>query len=481
MIFVNVLKIIFSILGVVGTTFLLPIITAIFCSEFSVLPAFIIPMICSWILAAVVLIFLKKTQFVLSTRSAFVSVALSWICISIFGAIPLYASGAIPSITDAVFESVSGFSTTGSTILQDIESLPRSINLWRCQTHWLGGMGIVALTVALLPILGVSGFQLIKAESTGPEKGKLTPKITTTAKALWFIYFGLTVLQTICLRIAGMDFIDALSHAFSTVGTGGFSTRNTSIGAYNSALIDWICTVFMFLAGINFSMYYYIITKKPEEVGKDSEFKAYIIINIVAILSLTFFEMHRFGGFFNSLRYAAFQTTAILSTTGYGTSDYTLWSPASQIIIFSLFFIGGCSGSTSGGVKVIRWVVVSKQLQNEMKRMLHPHGIFSIRINQRAGRKDVVFAVTAFFYLYIILVFCTTLFASIFGLDILSSFTGAISMIGNVGPAYGALGPSNNYAFLATPIKWWYCFAMLAGRLELFTMLIFFTRDFWRK
>ena len=291
----------------------------------------------------------------------------------------------------------------------------------------------------------------------------------------------MTALEAILLRIAGMDTIDAISHAFSTLGTGGFSTRNDSISSYNSAAIDWICTIFMFLAAINFSMYYHILMRNFDELKQDSELKAYIGINLTAVLLITIFETPNYGNPLTSLRYAAFQTQTIMSTAGFATADYTTWAPASQIIIFALFFIGGCSGSTGGGVKVIRWVIVAKQLHNEILKMLHPHGMFSIRINQRAGRKDVVFSVTAFFILYVLLIFATTFFASIFGLDILTSFTGAISMIGNVGPGFGNLGPSNNCSFLAAPIKWWYCFAMLAGRLEFYTILIFFSPSFWKK
>lgn len=479
--FLSFAKIISAILCIVGTTYIIPISVALACGEKAVIPSFAIPMLASWILVALFLFLGRRKKIRLSTKDSFVVVAVAWLAASVFGTIPLYFSGAIPCLPDAFFESVSGFSTTGATIVTDVEALPRSINLWRCQTHWIGGMGIVALTVALLPILGVGGFQLIKAETTGPEKGKFTPKITTTAKTLWFMYIGMTTAECVLLLIAGMDFVDALSHSFATLGTGGFSTRNASIGSYNSAAIDAIITAFMFLGGINFTMYYYLFTGKRTEISQNSELKAYLMIICIAVALVTMFELGNYGGILHSLRFSIFQTLSVMTTTGFATADYTLWTPASQVIIFALFFVGGCSGSTAGSVKVIRWVVVSKQLQNEMKRMLHPHGIFSIRINKRAGRKDVVFAVTAFFYLYIMLVFCTTLFASIFGLDILSSFTGALSMVGNVGPAFSKLGPSDNYFFLATPIKWWYCFAMLAGRLELFTMLIFFTRDFWRK
>ena len=474
-------RIIFFIISIIGLSFSIPIATAIFCHEYFVIPSFLIPMIASLILGAITLFFFRNKKSRLTIRSSFAAVALAWISASLFGAIPLYFSGAIPNFTDAFFESVSGFTTTGATTLSEIEKLPRSINLWRCLSHWLGGMGIVALTVALMPVLGVGGFQLIKAETTGPEKGKFTPKITTTAKILWFIYLGMTLIQTALLKIAGMDFIDALCHAFSTLGTGGFSTRNASIGAYNSAAIEWICFVFMFLAGINFSLYYYFFTRNFSEIKCNSELKAYIWINIISIAAIAVVQASSYGGFFKSLRFSAFQTATILTTTGFSTADYTKWKSASQIVILMLLFIGGMSGSTAGGVKVIRWVVLYKQFKNEILKMIHPHGVSSIRLNQQTGRKDVVFSVSAFFFLYFSFVILTAFFTSFFGLDMQTSFTGALTMIGNCGPAFGALGPSNNCGWLAAPVKWWYSFAMIAGRLELFTLFIFLTPAYWKK
>lgn len=478
-----IFKVIFLICAVVGTSFLIPVSVAVFCKEYSVLPSFIIPLAVSWILGLVFVLFggKKKKKVTLSIRASFAVVAVAWITVGLYGAIPFLISGSIPRVVDAVFESVSGFSTTGATILNDVEALPRSINLWRCLSHWLGGMGIVALTVALMPVLGVGGFQLIKAETTGPEKGKFTSRITTTAKILWFIYFGMTVVHALLLKFAGMDWIDSLSHAFSTLGTGGFSTKNASIGHYNSAAIDWICTLFMFFSGVNFTLYYYMFTREISEIKTNTEFKAYIGISLISVLLVTFLQAGYFGGFFKSLRYSAFTVASILTTTGYGVSDYTFWLPASQCILFTLFFIGGSSGSTSGGVKVIRWVILSKQLKNELLKILHPHGIFSIRLNQRAGRKDVVYSVAAYFFLYAIFVLITTFVGAIARMDIFTAFTGAISMVGNVGPGFNALGPSNNCAWLCDGVKWWYCLAMIAGRLELFTLFIFLIPDYWRK
>jgi len=474
-------KIMSSLLAIVGVTFVIPIGVACVCGEYAVLPSFIIPMAISFVVLLAVNIPSRKFKIHMSIKQTFFVVAAAWVCISLMGALPLYFSGAFPSFTDAFFESVSGFSTTGSTVCEDIEALPRSINLWRCLSHWIGGMGIVTLTVALLPLLGVGGFQLIKAETTGPEKGKVTARITTTAKILWIIYAGFTVLETILLKIAGMDFIDAMTHAFSTLGTGGFSSKNASVAAYNSPAIDIIITVFMFLAGINFSMYFYLITGKFSEIKDNSELKVYIIIVVVAVICVALCIRPLYGNFGTSLRYSAFQVMSITTTAGFATADFLNWPSTAQFFILILFFIGGCSGSTGGGIKVVRWVILFKQINNETRRMLHPHGVFSIRLNNKVGRKDVVFNVAAFITLYLILVGITTLIGCVGKLDIFTAFTGAASMVGNIGPGFGALGPSGNYAFLPAFVKWWYCFAMLAGRLELYTMIIFFLPTYWKK
>lgn len=477
---INFFRIISILLAIVGLTFIIPIIIAIVCGEYSVIPSFAWPLAGSLVFFLIFFIPFRKQKINLTTRSTFVVVAGAWVFASLFGAIPFYTSGCGISITNAIFESVSGFSTTGATVIDDVEALPRSINMWRCMTHWLGGMGIVTLTVALLPLLGVGGFQLIKAETTGPEKGKVTAKITTTAKILWVIYGSFTVIECILLKIFGMDFIDALSHAFSTLGTGGFSTRNASIGAWNSVAIDTTVTVFMFLAGINFSLFYYILVRKPEEIFHNSEFKAYIGFFFSVVLITTLCLLPTYHNFFTALRYSSFQIASLTSTTGFGTADFTTWAVPAQFFCFLMYFVGGSSGSTSGGVKIVRWVVLFKQAGNEIKRMLHPHGIFTVRLNGKPGRKDVVFNVAAFFFVYLFLVAITTLIGCFSKeLGIFEAFTGALSMVGNVGPGFGKL--TGSYNFLPDFLKWWYCFAMLAGRLELYTMLIFFVPAYWEK
>ena len=479
--FFNFFRINILLLAIISITFLLPIGVAVYYQEYAVIPSFFIPGIICIALAVIVLLLGKGKKIDMTPRDAFIVVAAAWFFASLLGALPLFFSGWVPSFTDAFFESVSGFTTTGATNLPDVEILPKTINMWRCQMHWLGGMGIVALTVALMPLLGVGGFKLIKAETTGVEKGKVTPKIATTAKILWIIYFSFTIIQTVLLKLAGMDWYDALAHTLSTLGTGGFSTKNTSIAFYHSPAIEWICTIFMFLAGINFSLYYYAATLKFKEIIQNSEFKAYLVIVCITGLGICFFIYQTYNNLGLSLREAFFQTTSIISTTGFSSVNFDLWPSSAQIFLLLLMLVGGCSGSTAGGVKVIRWVILSKQTTNEVKKMLHPHGVFNVQINGRVGRKDVVFSVAGFIFLYFFIIAITALVAACNNIDAMSSITASMAIVGNVGPGLGAVGPLCNYDFFSPATKWWFSFVMIAGRLELYTILIFFMPSFWKK
>ena len=481
MFFLFFLKIASILLAITGFTFLIPVSVALYCKEFTLLPEFIIPMIISFILVLAINLPTKKLKYTMNTRQTFFVVAMIWIIVSLMGSIPLYFSGYFGSYINAFFESVSGFTTTGASILSNVDNLPRSINVWRCLTNWLGGMGIVTLTVALLPLLGVGGFQLIKAETTGPQKGKVTARITTTAKVLWIIYASLTLIETIALKIAGMDFIDALSHSFSTLGSGGFSTHTASIASYKSPAIDVIVTIFMFMSGVNFSIYYYLIIRNFREIKDNSEFKAYIGIVLFFVIAVSFSLTGTYGSFGKSLQYSGFQVISLISTTGFTTAAFTQWPPVTQLLLFLLYFIGGSSGSTSGGIKVIRWIILGKQLNNETKKMLHPHGVFSIRLNNKVCSKDIVFNVASFMLLYFILVSVTAFAGCLGNLDIYTSVTTALSMVGNVGQSFSLSGIPLNYGLLPSFVKLFYCFAMLAGRLELYTMIIFFFPSYWKR
>jgi trk system potassium uptake protein TrkH len=417
-----------------------------------------------------------------STKDGFLLVTLSWVAASLGGSLPFYISGAIPSYTDSFFETISGFSTTGASILTNIEGLPLSILFWRSLTHWLGGMGIVVLAVAILPLLGIGGMQLIKAEAPGPTVDKITPRIAETAKYLWYIYVGFTIVETVLLMFGGMNLYDALTHTFGTVATGGFSTKNTSVSYYDSAYIDWVITVFMILAGVNFTLHFRLLTGRFKNVFRDSELKAYLAIIVIATVIITV-SLHNnvYYTLADSLRFAAFQVATFITTTGFATANYENWPYLAQIILFMLMFVGGCSGSTGGGIKVIRLVTLLKQGINEMKYLVHPRGVFMIRLSGQTVKKDIVYAVSGFFFLYIFLLLVVTMIVAASGTDVLTSFTTALATVGNIGPGFGMVGPADNYAFYPDYVKWVLSAAMIIGRLEIYTILVLFTPMFWKK
>ena len=466
-------RIVAHVLGIVGLALLPPLASSIWYSEgMRTVCAFAVPASACLSLAALCMVKRNTDSVPIKTSWAFFIVGGVWIGVCLLGAVPLWASGAFGGVTDAVFESVSGFTTTGASVSAGVEDLPRSVNLWRCETHWLGGMGVIALAVALVPLLGVGGFRLIKAETSGPEKGRVTPRIASAAKALWIIYIAFTAAQALLLRLAGLGWFDSVCHAFSTLGTGGFSTRNASVGAFGNPAAEWICVLFMLLASVNFALYYRLFTGKVGEVLRDTELRTFIGIVSVFVLAVTIVERADLGGLATSLRHSAFQVASIVSTTGFMTSDYACWLPAAQMFLFLLFFIGGCSGSTAGGIKVIRWAVLGKQLRNELRRITHPREVTTIRINGYSGRDDIVPLVAAFVTLYLFLAFATAVAGALAGLGLAEAVSCAFSMVGNIGPAFGSFGPTANYGAIPCALKWWYSFAMIAGRLEIFTMLI---------
>ena len=468
----TVLRILTYVLGITGSALLLPVTVAAIEGERHMLAPFLVPMVVAWGLAAIFWLKVREKPKVIGIQDAFSVVGILWIVICLFGAVPLYFSGAFPSFTDAMFESVSGFTTTGATVLANVESLPRSVNIWRCETHWLGGMGVVALAVAMIPLLGAGGFRLIKAETSGPDKTKLTSSVATTAKLLWFFYIGMTAIATFLLCRCGMDYVDALCHAFSAMGTGGFSSRNGSVGAFGLPSAEWICILFMLLSTVNFMLYCRLLTGRFSEVFRNSELRAFLLIAAVSSLALFCIEPSDIAGTGKALRDACFQAAAMLSSTGFMTEDYTSYLPASQIVIIALCLAGGCSGSTASGIKIIRWTVLAKQLVNEMHRLIHPYGVYSLRINGSPIRDSVVSTVSAFVFAYTVLVVISALAGAAAGLDLVTAVSGAFSMVGNVGPAFGELGPTSNYGFIPTALKWWYMVAMLAGRLEIYTLLL---------
>ncbi len=478
-----ILKILATLLIIISAFMAVPGILAFIYKEESVFLAFAATIAGAAGISAVILFaFRKKRVEVLSTRDGFLLVTLSWISASLVGALPFYLSGGIPSFADAFFETISGFSTTGASILTDVEALPRSLLFWRSLTHWLGGMGIVVLAVAILPMMGIGGLQLIQAEAPGPSVDRITPRITGTAKILWLIYMALTVVEALLLMAGGITVFDSFTHAFGTLATGGFSTKNASVGHYNSAYIDGVVTVFMLLAGMNFSLHYRFITGRIKSLVRDTELKAYLLIFFVsaAIITAALYGTS-FGSLGRCFRYASFQAASIMTTTGFATADFEQWALLAQIVLFSLMFVGGCAGSTGGGIKVVRIVILFKQALNEMRLLIHPRGVFTLKISGSMVRKNIVYAVLGFFFLYVVVLLVVTFVVASGGHDITTSFTTALTTLGNIGPGFGRVGPSENYSFFEDYIKWTLSCAMMVGRLELYTVLVIFMPWFWKK
>jgi len=427
-------------------------------------------------------------------REGYIVVTFGWLIMTLSGTMPYLLTESIPNFTNAFFETISGYTTTGSTILNDIESLPKGILFWRSLTHWIGGMGIIVLAIAILPLLGIGGMQLFAAEAPGPSADKLHPRITDTAKRLWLIYFGYTAAETILLQVAGMTFFDAVNHAMCTLSTGGFSTKNASLAHWNGQpMIQYIVIVFMFLAGTNFVLSYFAFKGKVQKIIKDEEFKLYFkfigIFTIIAaciiyfnadVTASTITHPMVLGKAESSFRHALFQVIAIVTTTGFVTADYTLWTPFLMVFFFGIMFLGGSAGSTSGGVKVVRHLIMIKNGFIEFKRTLHPNAILPVRYNQRSISGNIVFNILAFFILYMLSFIVGALGFSLLGLDFESAIGVAASSLGNVGPALGEFGPVDNFYNMPSLGKWWCSFLMLIGRLELFTVLILFTPFFWR-
>jgi trk system potassium uptake protein TrkH len=480
----NVLKPISGLLLILAGNLSVPALIALKESEKESLVGFIITIILLIIIAAISLLVLKGYHpKQLSTKDGFLFVSLSWLLSALFGCIPFIVSGTIPHFADAFFETMSGFTTTGASILTEIETLPRSILFWRSQTHWLGGMGIVVLAVAILPMLGIGGLQLIKAEAPGPTTDKLTPRVTETAKILWAIYVGMTIAQTLLLMLGGLSLFDSLTHTFGTLATGGFSTYNSSVGHFSSPYVHWIITIFMVLAGINFSLHFQMITGNFKTVFKDIEFLAYlsIFVSFSLVISFYLFFNHNETDFWTSLRLSAFQVASILTTTGFATSDFEMWPAMAQVMLFTLMFVGGCSGSTGGGIKVVRLVALFKTALNEMKILIHPRGIFRVRMNGVLIKKEILYSISGFFFIYILSLMITTLITATSGVDSITAFTTSLATVGNIGPGFGLIGPTDNYAFFPAYVKLFLTFAMLVGRLEMYTVLVILTPLFWKR
>ncbi|UCH15272.1 MAG: TrkH family potassium uptake protein [Bacteroidales bacterium] len=435
------------------------------------------------VIGLILFLLFKTSDKSLGKREGYIIVSLGWIVFSIFGAIPFYISGSIPSYTDAFFETMSGFTTTGASILrpEEYEMIPNGLMFWRCLTQWLGGMGIIVLSLSILPILGIGGMQLFVAEVPGPAPDKLHPRIKETAKRLWGIYFIFTLSEMLLLRLGGMSFFDAICHSFTTMATGGYSTNPNSI-TYFSPYIQYVIIVFMFLAGTNFTLSYLAMHFKLKQVINNEEFRFYLFFIFLFSIIITFvLRFTSVQSIENSFRHSLFQVVSILTTTGYTTTDYLKWAPIGITLIFLLMFFGGSAGSTGGSIKIIRVVLLLKNSILELKRLIHPNAVIPVRLNSQAVSSQIVTNVLAFVSFYILTVMISTGVISALGYNLESSLGAVAATLGNIGPGIGAVGPAENYADIPVFGKWFLSFLMLIGRLELFTVLILFAPSFWRK
>jgi len=418
----------------------------------------------------------------LKKRDGFIVVALGWTVMSLFGSFPYMLTESIPSFTNAFFETISGFTTTGASILDKIEAQPRSILLWRSLTQWIGGMGIIVLAVAILPILGIGSVQLFSAEAPGLKPDKITPRIGDTAKRLWAIYLGLTLTETALLYVGGMGLFDALNHSLTTVSTGGFSTKQASVGHFDSAFIQYVITAFMLLGGTNFILIYWLVKRRIEKLTGNEELRFYlIIVSVLTVIVGGSLLIRGTYGAEESFRTSAFQVVSMVTTTGYATADYTAWGSGLTMLFFLLLFSGGSAGSTAGGVKMIRHLVLLKNAVTELRRQMHTSAIIPIRVNGKAMPFEMTGSVLAFIMMYILVFAIGSILMAAMSIDFDTAIGAVATALGNVGPGIGQVGPSFSFAALPVAAKWELAFLMLVGRLELFTMILIFTRYFWRK
>lgn len=429
------------------------------------------------------MLILRKAKRDVGKREAYAIVSMGGILMSLFGTLPFILSHTITNFTDAFFETISGFTTTGASILNDIEAFPHGILFWRSFTQWLGGMGIIVLSIAILPLIKIGGMQMFSSEVPGPTTDKLSPRIKQTAMRLWLVYLGFTLLEAVLLKVGGMTVFDSINHAFTTMATGGYSTKQASIAYFDSPYIHYVIIVFMFLAGTNFALSYFAITGKPAKLFKHEEFLCYvkIVLGTALIIAIGLFWKHGLSAE-QSIRDALFQTVSIVTTTGYATADYMKWSPEGLwVLILMLMFIGGMAGSTGGSVKVIRIQMLFRNAYLEFKRLLHPNAVIPVRFNHQAVPAQIVNNILAFVILYIMIFMVSVVVMSFMGLNFDTAIGAVAASIGNIGPGIGGVGPVENYALIPAAGKWYLGLLMLIGRLELFTVLIIFSPLYWTK
>lgn len=465
-------------LGVEALVLLIPAIVAGIYGE-SIFPF----LVTSVILMTVFLLFgIKKPEnTTIYGKDGFVIIACAWLLWSIFGALPFVISGEISSFVDAVFETISGFTTTGSTILTDIAAMKKGMNFWRCLTHWIGGMGVLVFVMVIVSLEEKNSMHLMRAEVPGPETDKLVPRARESSKILYSMYLALTIVEIIFLRLGGMDWYDSIIHSFSTAGTGGFNNRNNSVAYYDSAYIDGVITVFMILFGINFNMYYFLLLKKAKAVFKNEEVRAYLAIITTATVAITANIIHIYGNVLHAFRYAVFQVAAIITTTGFATADFNLWPEFSKCILLMLMVIGACAGSTGGGMKVSRILILFKSVKRELKQIIHSKSVNIVKVNGKKVGEDTLHNVYIYFIAYIMIFIASVLIVSLNNFDFATTFSGVLTTINNVGPGIAAVGPVENFSAFSDLSKIVFCFDMLVGRLEIIPFLVLFSPDLWRR
>ncbi len=440
-------------------------------------------LITSAILAFLYLIFGRKKpeDSTIYGRDGFIIIASAWILWSVFGSIPFWISGAIPSYVDALFETISGFTTTGSTILNNIDSLPYGMNFWRCLTHWIGGMGVLVFVLVIVSLEDKNTMHLMRAEVPGPETDKLVPKARDTAKILYGMYLSLTVIEIIFLLLGGMNLYDSVIHAFSTAGTGGFNNHQDSVMYYNSAYIEGVLTVFMILFGINFNMYYLILLKKAKDVFRNEELRAYLGIIIGAATLITVNIANMFDSIVEAFRYAIFQVASIITTTGFSSYDFDTWPQFSKTIILAVMMIGACAGSTGGGIKISRILILLKSIKIEIRRLIHPKSVNIVKVNGKKIKEDTIRGVSVYFAVYVTIFVVSLLLISLDKFDFTTNFTGVLTTMSNVGPGLSKLGPAYTFSQFSDVSKIVFCLNMLIGRLEIFPFLLLFSPSLWRR
>lgn len=479
------LKIIVRVLGfllvVEGVAMLLALAVALLYGEHDIV-AFLISAGINLTLGGAIVAATSNAKKDIGKREGFIIVSMVWIVFSFFGSLPYIISHSIPGFTDAFFETMSGFTTTGSSVLNDIEALPHGILFWRSMTQWLGGMGIIVLSLAILPVFGIGGMQLFMAEVPGPTPDKISPRIKQTAKTLWKIYMAFTLAETLLLWAGGMTFFDAINHAFTTMATGGFSTKQASVAYWSSPFIQYVIIVFMFLAGTNFTLSYFAIKGKFSTVFKDEEFKYYSFFTLgFAVLIFLGLLITTELGIEPAFRDSLFQVLTIITTTGYATADYLTWAPVLTMLIFVLFFFGGSAGSTGGGIKIMRIVVLLKNGYYELKRLVHPNAVIPVKFNKHSVDSKIVTNVLAFFIIYLVIFAISTVVFTLIEPDMETSMGAVATCLGNIGPGLGSVGPADNFHHIKPVGKWFLSFLMLLGRLELFTVLVLFSPSFWKE